>query len=159
MTKTSSTILQLHAFFQEQQIVESELGLKFEKSLSKEEWTEGCNLLKKFKSQIHFYIADYFLYYEKRWGNDYKKLSILTGVDVGTLENIILVAKAFIPYKEVADVSFSHHQEDVSKKNATVKNELSIEAKENSYTNEKKPSIVTQRKNVNRKKNQRLENN
>jgi N6-adenosine-specific RNA methylase IME4 len=88
-------------------------SLIFKRDITKDEWMDGFNSLKKIEGCIQFWIGDFLAYRNQKWGM-YDDIAEETGYDKGTLKNIVSVTKAIESSRRNDDLSFSHHTEVAS---------------------------------------------
>lgn len=75
------------------------------------DWNEAGRRLGAIGRGVGWWIGDWLLYGNHRFGERYVRAKRLTGYDVQTLMNMAYVASRFDPARRRANLSFSHHAE------------------------------------------------
>jgi len=88
-------------------------SLIFKRDITKEEWMDGFNSLKKIEGCIQFWIGDFLAYRNQKWGM-YDDIAEETGYEKKALQNIKYVADKVKSSLRLEDLSFSHHSEVAS---------------------------------------------
>ena len=88
-------------------------SLIFKRDITKEEWMDGFNSLKKIEGCIQFWIGDFLTYRNQKWGM-YDDIAEETGYEKKALQNIKYVADKVKSSLRLEDLSFSHHSEVAS---------------------------------------------
>lgn len=74
-------------------------------------WNEAGRRLGSIGRGIGWWIGDWLLYGNRRFGERYARARRITGYDVQTLMNMVYVASRFEPSRRRQGLSFSHHAE------------------------------------------------
>jgi N6-adenosine-specific RNA methylase IME4 len=88
-------------------------SLIFKRDITKEEWMDGFNSLKKVEGCIQFWIGDFLAYRNQKWGM-YDDITEETGYDTESLRQYKRVADSIESGTRVPDLSYSHHREVAS---------------------------------------------
>lgn len=79
--------------------------------LAVQEWTEHGRRLGAVGRSVGWWIGDWLLYGNERFGEKYSRAARITGYDIQTLMNMVYVASRFDTSRRRAQLSFSHHAE------------------------------------------------
>jgi len=79
--------------------------------LEVQEWAEHGRRLGAVGRSVGWWIGDWLLYGNERFGEKYTRAARITGYDVQTLMNMVYVASRFDTSRRRAQLSFSHHAE------------------------------------------------
>jgi hypothetical protein len=74
-------------------------------------WSEAGRRLGTIGRGVGWWIGDWLLYGNRRFGERYARAGRITGYDVQTLMNMVYVASRFAPARRRERLSFSHHAE------------------------------------------------
>jgi N6-adenosine-specific RNA methylase IME4 len=88
-------------------------SLIFKRDITKEEWMDGFNSLKKIEGCIQFWIGDFLAYRQQKWGM-YDDIAEETGYDKTTLRHIKNITENIESGRRQPLLSFSHHSEIAS---------------------------------------------
>lgn len=88
-------------------------SLIFKRDITKEEWMDGFNSLKKIEGCIQFWIGDFLAYRNQKWGM-YDDIAEETGYDKNTLRQYKQVSEQIKSDTRVSDLGYSHHREVAS---------------------------------------------
>ncbi len=90
----------------------TETGYLLPDDLTYERWVEVGQTLQQMERSIGFWLADWWAYGERRWGElSAQAIKDLTGHERTTLWNYGSVARAIEPSRRREELSFSHHVE------------------------------------------------
>jgi N6-adenosine-specific RNA methylase IME4 len=88
-------------------------SLIFKRDITKEEWMDGFNSLKKIEGCIQFWIGDFLAYRNQKWGM-YDDIAEETGYEKETLKKYKQVSEGVESGIRIPDLSYSHHREVIS---------------------------------------------
>ncbi len=88
-------------------------SLIFKRDITKEEWMDGFNSLKKIEGCIQFWIGDFLAYRNQKWGM-YDDIAEETGYEIKALQNIKSITDKVETSRRREELSFSHHSEVAS---------------------------------------------
>lgn len=88
-------------------------SLIFKRDITKEEWMDGFNSLKKIEGCIQFWIGDFLAYRNQKWGM-YDDIAEETGYDKKTLWEYKNMSEKIESSARAEDLSYSHHREVIS---------------------------------------------
>jgi len=88
-------------------------SLIFKREITKEEWMDGFNSLKKIEGCIQFWIGDFLAYRNQKWGM-YDDIAEETGMEVRTLREYKMVAENIKSGARAPELSYTHHREVAS---------------------------------------------
>lgn len=74
-------------------------------------WSEAGRRLGTIGRGVGWWIGDWLLYGNRRFGERYTRARRITGYDVQTLMNMAYIASRFEPSRRREQLSFSHHAE------------------------------------------------
>lgn len=87
-----------------------EAGLEIIGEPTKEEWLACGKFIKQSTESVHFWIGDWMLYGEVRWGYTYKEVAELMGFEVQTIKDDKWVAARIPLERRTKAVTFSHYK-------------------------------------------------
>lgn len=73
----------------------TEYGAEIEPETTEKEWWEAFDKLGKIESMVQFYIGDFLLFAEYKWGDKYTEMMERTGLAYQTLRHFSNVARRF----------------------------------------------------------------
>ena len=88
-------------------------SLIFKRDITKEEWMDGFNSLKKIEGCIQFWIGDFLAYRNQKWGM-YDDIAEETGYEKETLKKYKQVSEGVESGIRIPNLSYSHHREVIS---------------------------------------------
>jgi len=88
-------------------------SLIFKRDITKEEWMDGFNSLKKIEGCIQFWIGDFLAYRNQKWGM-YDDIAEETGLEINALRDYKRISENVESALRNADLTFSHHREVAS---------------------------------------------
>lgn len=98
-----------------------------------DEWVRAGNVLHQIKDGLHFWIGDWLNYGEEHYGEKYSQAMDITGLEIGTLQNVCWVSRRIESSRRRESLSFGHHQ-NVARMDNTQQEKWLTEAENNKWS-------------------------
>jgi hypothetical protein len=86
-------------------------GLAFDPLLAFEVWCELGPRIARHSTATAWWLGDWLIYGQGKYGRRYKDAIAATGLDYQTLRNYAMVARRFAPFRRRDGLTFHHHAE------------------------------------------------
>jgi hypothetical protein len=84
------------------------------RDLDQREWLEVGRTLGRIGRYSRWWVGDWLIYADRKWGEMYNDASKVTGYDYGTLRNIVSIAQRFPLSRRRDNLSWGHHADVAS---------------------------------------------
>jgi hypothetical protein len=84
------------------------------RQLDRREWLEVGRTLGRVGRYSRWWVGDWLLYGDQKWGEMYKEAGKVTGYNYGTLRNIVSIAQKFQLSRRRDNLSWGHHADIAS---------------------------------------------